>query len=234
MSPFVYRTATWFSKYFILPLYARIQTRGLENVPATGPLVIASNHLNDADPGIICTRIRRRVVFMTKVELFKVPVLGQFLRAFGAFPVRRNEADLSALRQANEALKAGLAVCIFPEGRRSAHLARLGEAWPGAALIAMRNDVPVLPIAITGSQRLGLPWMFLRLDRRDRVTLTAGEPFHLPRPERLNAEAAREGSRLIMERIAALLPAEYRGYYGNEARDESGELLPVESSAPSP
>ena len=72
---------------------------GLENVPLEGPLVIASNHLNDADPGIICTRIRRPIVFMAKIELFQVPVLAQFLRGFGAFPVRRDEADISALRR---------------------------------------------------------------------------------------------------------------------------------------
>ena len=73
----------------------------------TGPLIIASNHLNDVDPGILCTRIRRPIVFMAKIELFRVPGLAQFLRAFGAFPVKRGEADLSALRNANVALREG-------------------------------------------------------------------------------------------------------------------------------
>jgi 1-acyl-sn-glycerol-3-phosphate acyltransferase len=151
---------------------------------------------------------------MAKIELFRVPVLAQFLRAFGAFPVRRGEADLASLRLANENLKAGRAVCIFPEGTREGATEKLMEAQPGAAIVALRNDVPVLPIAITGSGRLGLPGMFLRLDRRARVTLTVGRPFHLDRPARVNAEAAREGTRQIMERIAALLPPEHRGYYG--------------------
>jgi 1-acyl-sn-glycerol-3-phosphate acyltransferase len=129
--------------------------------------------------------------------------------------VRRNEADLVALRRANEALKQGLAVCIFPEGRRSGSAARLGEAWPGAALIALRADATILPVAITGSQRLGMPLMFLRFYRQDRVTLTIGAPFRLPKPARINAEAAQAGTQLIMERIAALLPPSYRGYYGD-------------------
>lgn len=214
MNRFVYTTATLVSRYFLLPLYARIEVRGLENVPPEGPLVIASNHLNDADPGIICTRIRLPIAFMAKIELFHVPLLAQFLRAFGAFPVRRGEADIATLRLANENLKLGRAVCIFPEGTREGATEQLKEALPGAAVVALRNDVPVLPIAITGSGRLQIPGMFLRLDRRLKVTLTIGQPFHLEKPERLNAEAAKDGTRQIMEAIAALLPPENRGYYG--------------------
>jgi len=214
MNRFVYTAATLVSKYVLLPLYARIEVRGLENVPLEGPLVIASNHLNDADPGILCTRLPRKIAFMAKVELFRVPVLAQFLHGFGAFPVRRGEADLSTLRVANENLKLGRAVCIFPEGTREGPTEKLIEALPGVAIVALRSDVPVLPIAIRGSGRLGIPGMFLRVDRRVKVTLTIGKPFHLERPPRLNAEAAREGTRQIMERIAALLPPENRGYYG--------------------
>jgi 1-acyl-sn-glycerol-3-phosphate acyltransferase len=214
MNRFVYDTATRVTKYFLLPLYARIEVRGVENIPMDGPLVIASNHQNDADPGIICTRIRRPIAFMAKIELFRIPLLKQFLEAFGAFPVRRGEADLSALRLANENLKAGRAVCIFPEGTREGPTEKLTEAMPGAAIVALRNDVPILPIAIRGSGKLSLPGMFLRVDRRARVTLAIGKPFHLERPARLNAEAAQAGTRQIMEHIAALLPPEHRGYYG--------------------
>jgi 1-acyl-sn-glycerol-3-phosphate acyltransferase len=214
MNRFVYTTATLISKYVLLPLYCRIEVRGQENIPMEGPLVIASNHLNDADPGIICTRIRRPIAFMAKIELFRVPLLAQFLRAFGSFPVRRGEADISTLRIANENLKLGRAVCIFPEGTREGAAEKLKEALPGAAIVALRNDVPILPIAISGSGRMQMPGMFLRIDRRLKVTLTIGEPFHLPKPERLNAEAAKEGTRQIMERLAALLPPEHRGYYG--------------------
>jgi 1-acyl-sn-glycerol-3-phosphate acyltransferase len=217
VTPFVYWFATYFTKFVLLPLYARITVRGLENVPMTGPLIIASNHLNDADPGVLCTRIHRRIVYMAKVELFKVPGLAQFMRAFGAFPVKRNEADLSALRRSSETLKAGMALCIFPEGTRAGSAEQLREAWPGAGLVALRNDALILPVAITGSGHLSLPFMFLRLWKRYEVTLTIGEPFRLPKPERINAEEAATGSRLIMERIAALLPKDRRGYYGSSA-----------------
>lgn len=215
MTRIVYWLATAVSQYILLPIYTRIKATGLENVPMTGPLIIVSNHLNDADPGVICTRIRRRVVFMAKVELFDAPLLGQFMRAFGAFPVRRNEADLSALRRSSETLKQGLALCIFPEGTRSGVEHQLREAWAGAGLIALRSDAPILPVAITGSQRLSIPTMFLHFYRRDRITLTVGKPFRLPKPERINAESAKAGADFMMRKVAELLPPDYRGYYGD-------------------
>jgi 1-acyl-sn-glycerol-3-phosphate acyltransferase len=227
MRALAYRLINSFCRVFVLPLYARIDVIGLENLPRSGPLVIAANHLNDGDPGIIATHLPRRVVFMAKAELFRYPIVKQFMECYG-FPVRRGEADLGALRRANETLKQGLVLCIFPEGTRSGASARLGEAWAGAALIALRANAPVLPLAITGSQRLSLPTMFLHPFRRDHVVLRLGEPFLLPPTTRLNAEAAQAGIEIVMARIAALLPEEYRGYYGKErAQAESAAPLPA-------
>ena len=220
ITPIIYWLATWVVWYLMLPFYAKVRIKGLENVPKTGPLIIASNHLNDADPGIICGGLPRRVAYMAKVELFKVPGLSHFLRAFGAFPVRRGEADLTALRRSTEVLKQGLALVIFPEGTRGAPEAKLREAWPGAGLLALRNDAPILPVAITGSQKLYLPKMFLRPFRRADVTFTIGEPFYLPKPDRINAQSAADGTRVIMEHIAALLPESYRGFYAGALADE--------------
>jgi 1-acyl-sn-glycerol-3-phosphate acyltransferase len=213
MVPFVYHLATKGTKYFLLPLYGRVTVIGAQNVPATGPVIVASNHLNDTDPGILCTRIDRVLVFMTKVELFKVPVLAQFLRAYGAFPVRRGEADLAALRLASAALAEGKALVVFPEGTREGPAEVLAKAHPGAALLAMRHDVPVLPVAIQGSGGMALPGLFLRLGRRVKITLTIGEPYVLEKPARLNAAAVEAGTQRIMESIAALLPEGRRGHY---------------------
>ncbi|HLF79701.1 MAG TPA: lysophospholipid acyltransferase family protein [Dehalococcoidia bacterium] len=216
MSVVAYQFANLVTKYILLPPYSRIRVIGIENVPLQGPLVIASNHLNDADPGVIATNFPRRVIYLAKIELFRIPLLGSFMKAYGALPVRRNEADLAALRLAAAALEEGKVICIFPEGTRSAGEARMREAWPGAALIALRSNAPVLPIAITGSQYLSLPKMFLRPFRRYKVEMKIGKPFLLPQPKRINSEAAKEGTRVIMEHIAALLPPSYRGYYGTE------------------
>ena len=203
--------------YVLLPIYAKERVVGLENLPRKGPIIIASNHLNDADVGALCTRIPRRLVFMTKDELFHVPVLAQFLRSYGAFPVRRHEADLAALRRSKETLDNGLALVLFPEGTRAGERASLGQAWPGTALIALRNHVPVVPVAITGSQDMALSVLFFRPFRFRHITLTIGKPFYLEQPERINAAAAEAGTALIMARIAELLPPGYRGYYGNGA-----------------
>ena len=89
------------------------------------------------------------------------------------------------------------------------------QAQPGVALVAQRAGVPILPVGITGSQHMSMPFMFFKPFRLWRITVTIGKPFILPKPERLNAEAAQEGTRVIMDRIAALLPEEYRGYYGS-------------------
>jgi 1-acyl-sn-glycerol-3-phosphate acyltransferase len=220
MTAFVYWAMTWFTYFFLLRLYARVRVVGRENVPMTGPLLIVSNHLNDADPGIISSRIRRRIRFMAKAELFRIPILGTFLHVYGAIPVRRHAADLRAVRMANDSLEKGLALCIYPEGTREGPSEQLREAWPGAGLLALRNDVPILPIALTGSGRMGMPLMFLRVYRRYDVTLRIGEPFYLPKPARVDSEAAREGARVIMERIAALLPEENRGYYGSSITED--------------
>lgn len=198
-------------------VYMTVKANGLEHVPRTGPLLVVSNHLNDADPGVLAFYMPRRLVFMTKSELFKVPVLSQFLRAYGAFPVRRGQADLSSLRRSSETLQAGLALVLFPEGTRSGMEARLGQAWPGAGLLALRHSVPILPCAITGSQDMTMPWLFLRPLRRRHVTLTIGPTFTLPRPARVDSEASRAAAEVIMRRIAELLPPEYRGYYGDGA-----------------
>ena len=229
MNRAVYWLANHVCKYALLWPYASVKIVGAHNVPRTGPLILASNHLNDADPPMIGFFFPRPVSTLAKVELFKFPVLKQFLQLYGAIPVRRGEADLSALRRANEALEQGLTVCIVPEGTRSGDRAQLIEAQAGAGFIALRSGAPVLPLAITGSQRLSLPKMFLRPFPRQHVTMTFGEPFGLERPARISSQAAKDATLQIMQRIAALLPEEYRGYYGDAPVDGD---TPVDGDAP--
>ncbi len=198
-----------------MPPYAKLTVKGIENLPMSGPLLVVSNHLADGDPGILSTSLRgRRLAYMAKAELFDVPLLKQFLVSYGTIPVHRNKADLTALRQANSHLKSGGALCIFPEGTSSRKKARLGRAEPGVGLIALREDFPVLPVAITGSQHMRMPFKIFRFHRRYQVTITIGEPFRLSKPERLNSASAQIAATEIMQHVAALLPEEYHGYYG--------------------
>jgi 1-acyl-sn-glycerol-3-phosphate acyltransferase len=151
---------------------------------------------------------------MAKQEMIKWPILGPAFRIFGAFPVRRGEADLAALRAATEVIESGAMLVMFPEGTRS-RTGGLTKGHPGTALIALRTGAPVLPVAITGSEGLTWPWIFLKPFSVKHIKVTIGEPFHLPPVERVNSDAAAEATKVIMGRIAALLPERYRGVYAD-------------------
>ena len=197
-----------FAVRLVLLVSTRWQIKGKENIPAKGPLLIVANHLNLADPPIISVSIARQTRFMAKEELFKAKFTGYFIGSFGAFPVRRSQADTKAVRQALQILSEGLALVVFPEATRSTN-AQLQPAFSGAALIALHSGAAILPIGITGTEKMkGKSWL-----RRPRVTVNIGKPFHLPP----NCKATKiELVRLtdfIMGHIAEQLPVEYRGYY---------------------
>ncbi|MBI4286731.1 MAG: 1-acyl-sn-glycerol-3-phosphate acyltransferase [Chloroflexi bacterium] len=191
-------------------LLVRYEVRGKENIPRQGGVLIVCNHLHLADPAVLGVSFGRRVVFMAKEELFRSRLAGYFIREFGAFPVRRGQADREALRQARSILVSGQALIMFPEGMRS-RSGQLRSAFPGSALIALHNGVPVLPVGITGTEKLrGRSWWL----RRPRLTVHIGEPFHLPAPDGPSRIAREAHTHLIMQNIARLLPQEYRGSYG--------------------
>jgi len=215
-----YWGVTRFCKHTVVHVYTRMHSSGQENIPKTGAFVLVSNHLNDGDPGLISTQSTRRISWLAKQELFKIPGLGQFMVAYDAIAVRRGEADLAALRLAQAQLDKGVAIGVFAEGTRSGRRAAMKQAFPGAALFALRSGVPVLPVAITGSQLLSMPFVFFRpFWRRPRVEITFGEPFVLEKPARLNSESVKAATDQIMRRVAALLPESYRGYYGSAPAD---------------
>ena len=191
-------------------LVTRRDVKGRDRIPRKGALILASNHLNLADPPILSVVMPRRVVWMGKQELFDIPVFGVLYNLFGCIPVRRFQADLRALRRSQEALQRGLALGMFPEGTRSGE-SGLGRGEPGTALLAMRTDTPVMPVAIWGTEGVRLPRAFL--PPWTSVHVVFGEPFCLPKPQRLTKEAVEEGADLIMRRIAELLPERYRGAY---------------------
>ena len=193
-----------------LRLFTHWQIKGRENVPSQGALLIVVNHLNLADPPLVSVSLKRRVIFMAKEELFRSRFIGYFISSFGAFPVHRGQLDRQALRLADRVLAEGLALAMFPEATRSKN-AQLQRAFPGSALIALRHRVPILPVAITGTERIkGLSWML----HRPKITITFGQPFHLPS---VNGKASKEEltelTSFMMGHIAELLPVGYRGYY---------------------
>lgn len=197
----------------LLLILSRWQVKGKDNIPRQGPLLVVANHLHLADPPIVSVSLGRKAIFMAKEELFHHGVFGYILRGVGVFPVRRGQLDRQALRQAQQVLAEGLPLVIFPEATRSRQ-AQLQPAFSGAALIAVRNGVPILPVGITGTEKIrGLAWLL----RRPRITVNIGHPFSLPpRSGKLSKTELAELTRFIMKRIAELLPVEYQGEYAGE------------------
>ncbi|MCW6050203.1 1-acyl-sn-glycerol-3-phosphate acyltransferase [Lyngbya sp. CCAP 1446/10] len=137
----------------MLHLYFRGRIYGTENVPAEGPVVIVSNHASDFDPPILSSSMRRPVAFMAKEELFKVPILKQAITLYGAYPVKRESADRSAIRSAIKSLENGWATGVFLQGTRTPD-GRITDPKLGAALIAAKAKVPLLPVSLWGTHAI--------------------------------------------------------------------------------
>ena len=194
-------------------LLAGYHVDGEELVPEDGPFLLVANHLHNVDPVLAAISCPRPVHFMAKKELFSMPVIGWAIRLVGAFPVDRGRADRSAIRRARATLQQGIALGMFPEGTRSKS-GGLKDGLPGAGLIAVESGVPIVPMAIVGSDRLpGNGRWNQRGSFRRGIQVLMGAPFHLEQPadgSRLSADAATDQ---IMRGLATLLPADYRGVY---------------------
>jgi len=190
----------------------RVHVTGLERVPRQGPLLVASNHVSFLDPLLAGALFPRRLIFMSKIENYQIPILGLLVRAYSAFPIRRGEVDRAALRQSMAVLQAGQALYMAPEGTRSPD-GRLQAGHDGLALIATRTGAPVLPIATWGGENFKHD---IRRLHRTEVHLVVGEPFRyvstLSKPRR---DELRTMTTEMMYRIAQLLPPERRGVYAD-------------------
>jgi len=184
-------------------LLGNIEVRGLENLPRTGAVIIAPNHLHLTDPPILGAFLPRKIYYMAKQEAWDHPFLGLLSRWFEAFPVRRGEADRSAYRRALQVLSEGKALGIFPEGHRSP-TGYLQPARPGAILLAQRSGAPIVPVGMWGIREI-LSWPGV-LQRRT-LHIVVGEPYHPPPCRREELPILAHD---LMVRIAALLPPEHR------------------------
>ena len=184
-----------------------VRLEGREHIPARGPYILVSNHINWYDPPAIEFALRIPVRFMTKHELFAIPLVGFALRASGKFPVRRGERDRGALETALRVLAAGQPVGFFPEGTRSKDGA-LKRAKPGIGFLARRSGAPLVPIAVTGTRDTGL-----RIPPSHDIVVRAGPAFTTADlgGGTLDDQALADG---IMGRVAILLPSHMRGVYG--------------------
>ena len=168
-------------------ILSRLRVYGAERMPMRGGLVVAANHFSWVDPPALGAASPRNLYFMAKVEAHRVPGFGEIVRSLGAFPVRRGESDREAVRTMRQIVRDGHALGLFVEGTRQ-RSGIPGRAQPGAAMVAINEEVPVIPVAIHGSQS----W---RLGNFAPVSVAWGQPMSfegLPRGGKGYREASLE------------------------------------------
>jgi 1-acyl-sn-glycerol-3-phosphate acyltransferase len=148
---------------------ARLQVHGKENIPRQGGFVAALNHLSWIDVPLFAYANPRNTYYVAKVEAHRIPGLGQFIRAFGSFAIRRGESDREAVRRMREVVREGGCLGVFVEGTRQKSGVP-GEVQPGAAMVALQEDVPVVCGAISGS----LEW---KVGNFHPTTIVWGKPM---------------------------------------------------------
>jgi 1-acyl-sn-glycerol-3-phosphate acyltransferase len=207
-TPLIGYNAIRYSAIAFFTLLARVRIRGRYNLPRQGAYIVASNHLSWTDIPMVAQYVPEKVVYMAKEESFHGR-MGWLVRFLGAFPVKRGEGDRRAIKAADEQLKKGKVFVIFPEGTRTKTHA-LSKAHAGLGMIALRSGVPVIPVAIYGSERVLKSF-------RPEVVIQYGEPLILkPKGSKITRDDIESATDEVMKRIADMLPPQYRGVYGEQ------------------
>jgi 1-acyl-sn-glycerol-3-phosphate acyltransferase len=215
MSP--YQSAFYDTVNFLARLLLRLLTNttviGLENVPHQGRLIVIGNHTSWVDANLVAAAIPRRIVFMSKKENLTNPLARFMVLSYGCFPVDRGNVDRSAIKRTDEILEAEGALGMFPEGHRS-ETGELRRARAGTALVAVRHNAPILPVAIGGASK-GIFGQLFHL-HRPTFRVVIGPAFSLPplaEGESIGKEMLTRLTDDMMKPLAANLPYEQKGYY---------------------
>lgn len=201
----------WVFRYF-----SRLEFINPEYVPSQGGVLIATNHLSRLDiPVLFLNPIRPDITALVADKYKSYPFLRWFTNAAQGIWIDRSKADFTAFREATDVLKKGGCVGISPEGTRS-DSGSLQEAKSGTVLLALRANVPIVPVGISGTESsVGKMLTF----QRPVITARFGPPFTFPPLDRANKEETlQQYTDEIMCRIAALLPNKYHGYYSGNPR----------------
>ncbi len=169
----IYYFTYFFTKILSFLFFPR-SVKGWENVPKEGAYILASNHISNLDPPIMGISTPRRLHFMAKIELFKNPLVGWWLKKLWAFPIKRGESDFGALKMALKILKEGHPVLLFPEGTRKLSPDNV-KPQAGAGFLAIKSQAKIVPVFIKGSDAVMPPGS--KTFRRGHVNVTYGKPF---------------------------------------------------------
>jgi len=194
----------------VITVCTKRTVEGLENFPSKGPALVVINHLGDADGPLLVGSVSTSLDALGKIELYDYPVLGKLMDWYGIIWLHRGLADKRAIRAALDGLAEGRLVLVAPEGRYSL-VGGLEKGQEGAAFLALKADVPIVPVVVIGTENENV-YGYLKQWRRAPVTLKVGKTFRLSQ-QADRREMMREGTRQIMESLANLLPESYRGAY---------------------
>jgi 1-acyl-sn-glycerol-3-phosphate acyltransferase len=167
-----FRFARWWCWFFCW-IFFRMKFYGLENIPAHGPFIIASNHQSFLDPLFVGIRIRP-LCFMARDTLFKNRFFGPLLLSVNAIPVRRGQADIASIRHILEKLKQGMGVCLFPEATRTSD-GKISQLKGGFTLLSRRGNAPVIPVLVDGAFKCW-PRHKKLFKPGSKITVTYGRP----------------------------------------------------------
>ena len=190
----IYRLLKFLAR-MTLTVVRRWDVQGREKLPASGGIVLVANHTSYWDPVAVVCAFNRKVHFMAKAELFNIPLLCNVMKIAGSFPVRRDISDRTAIRTAVKLLEEGEVVGVFPEGTRS-HTGELLKPNLGAALIAARAGVPMIPVGVIGTRGVF-----------GRIKVRVGYPIDICKPGKCSKADLEKASDLIMEQINVLISA---------------------------
>lgn len=197
----------------LIRLMCVVDDAALAQVPPKGPLIIACNHISSIEVPLIYSHlVPRPLTGFAKAETWESPFLGALFSLWGAIPLRRGEADITALKMGISALAQGKLVAIAPEGTRS-RTGLLGQAHPGVVTLALHSGAPILPMVYWGGEHLSSN---LRRLRRTPFNIRIGSSFYLETHGAPVTRALRQAMLdEVMYQLASLLPPAYRGIYSD-------------------
>jgi len=216
----VFRVLLYAVFHVIVRAFTKPVVRGRENIPRHGPALMVINHLGDADFPIAVVFMPRIPTALAAMEQYDENPLGRMIDRFGVIWVHRGQPDRRAIQAALKGLEEGRMIAIAPEGRESLTSA-LEEGTDGAAYLAWKAGVPILPVAVTGTMN-DIVYPNMRRLKRTPVTVTSGPVFRLPETADRH-EALRVGTPMIMNAVARLLPPEYRGVHRDSVAENPAD-----------